>query len=147
MIPHDRATEVTDAEGVAELLGMSYKTFRNKGGGAAFGLQPFEPSRRKLLFDRAQAEALAADRPPPPRPASGGEHPDDLLDEQDVAQALDITYATVRKDRSAGRLGDDWTDVCGVAHIRRATLHEVVKARPGRGVGGGRPRKVKAEDR
>ncbi len=145
MIPHDR--EAIDAEGVAELLGISYKTLRNRGGPEEFGLRAFEPGRRKKLYDRAQAEAAAADRPLPAWRIGTAEHPDDLLDEQDAAALLGVEYSTVRKDRSNGRL-PGWIQVCGVAHIKRATLQLAIAVRPGRGVGGGRPRKgTTAEDR
>lgn len=139
MIPAGRAA--IDAEGTAELLGISYKTFRNRRAADEYGLQPFNPGRRKLLYDRAQAEAARDGRPLPVWPTGTREHPDDLLDERDVADVLGVAYATVRKDRHNGRL-PGWIDVCGVPHIRRATLAEVIAARPGRGVGGGRPRKT-----
>ncbi|MBB2909306.1 hypothetical protein FHS43_000552 [Streptosporangium becharense] len=144
MIPHGR--EAIDAKGVAEALGMAYKTFRNKGGAEHFGLQPFVPGRRKPLYDRAQVEAVRDGRVLPTWSIGTRQHPDDLLDEQDVAEALGITYAAVRKDRSAGRL-PGWVDVCGVAHIKRAALRLVIASRPGRGVGGGRPRKATDADR
>ncbi|PZG08913.1 hypothetical protein C1J01_38370 [Nonomuraea aridisoli] len=128
-----------DAQGACAILGISYKTWSNKGGASAYGLTPFAPGRRKPLFDRAQVEAVRDGSPIPSR-GTGEPHPDDLLDEQDVADELGVAYATVRKDHSTGRLSG-WTDVCGQAHIRRATLTEIIAARPGRGVGGGRPRK------
>lgn len=138
MIPAGRTA--VDAEGAAEILGMSYKTFRNRGAAGEYGLQPFNPGRRKLLYDRAQVEAARDGRELPVWPVGTREHPDDLLDEHDVAAVLGVTYATVRKDRNVGRL-PGWEDVCGVPHIRRSVLAKVVAARPGRGVGGGRPRK------
>jgi hypothetical protein len=137
VIPHGR--EAVDGAEVAAIFGMSYKTFRNRGGGAAFGLHPFNPGRRKPLYDRAQAEAVRDGRPLPAWAVGTAHHADDLLDEQDAAGYLGITYAAVRHDRAVGRL-PGWIEVGGVAHIRRATLDMVIAARPGRGVGGGRPR-------
>ncbi|MEU9837472.1 hypothetical protein AB0D67_38555 [Streptosporangium sp. NPDC048047] len=121
MIPQGR--DAIDAEGIAQLLGMAYKTFRNKGGAAAVGLQPFTPGRRKPLYDRAQAEAVRDGRPLPTWPVGTREHPDDLLDEQDAAEALGVEYSTVRKDRSTGRL-PGWITVCrssGCSRRRGAT--------------------------
>jgi hypothetical protein len=122
------------------MLGISYKTWRNKGGGAAYGLQPLNPGRKTLLYDRAQVEAIRDGHELPAWPQDAREHAADLLDEHDAAAHLGVTYDTVRHDRAVGRL-PGWTDVCGVAHIRRSVLDRVIAARPGRGVGGGRPRK------
>lgn len=138
MIPRGRP--VVDSAGAAAILGVSYKTWRNKGGGKAYGLRPLNPGRRKLLYDRATVEAVRDGRAAPTWPDVP--HPDDLLDEQDVAAALGITYAAVRHDRTVADRLPGWVEVCGVAHIKRATLEQVIAARPGRGVGGGRPRKT-----
>lgn len=138
MIPHGRTA--VDAAGAAELLGMSYKTFRNRNAAAEYGLRPLNPGRRKLLYDRAQVVAARDGRPLPTWPTGTGQHPEDLLDEQDAAEVLGVAYSTVRKDRSDDRLGG-WVEVCGVAHISRSALARAVAERPGRGVGGGRPRK------
>ena len=140
MIPHGRTP--VDAATAAELLGVAYSTFRNQGGAAAYGLRPLNPGRRKLLYDRAQVEAVAEGRTLPVWPAGTRKHPQDLLDEQDAAEELGVKYSTIRHDRAVGRL-PGWVDVCGVAHIERATLQRVIAARPGRrGLGGGRPRKA-----
>ncbi|MGW0805932.1 hypothetical protein [Nonomuraea sp. NPDC002799] len=139
MIPHGRGA--VDSRGAAEMLGVSYKTWLNNGA-AAYGLRPFAPERKTLLYDRAQVEAVRDGRELPASPADTHKHPGDLLDERDVAEELAVTYETVRKDRKIGRL-PGWVDVCGVPHIKRSTLASVIAARPGRGVGGGRPRKAR----
>ncbi|WP_143020339.1 hypothetical protein [Sinosporangium album] len=138
MIPH--GSDAVDGRGAAEILGISYKTWRNKGGGAAYGLAPLNPGRKTLLYDRTHVEAARDGQQPQAPPQGSDKHPADLLDEQDAAAELSVKYATIRHDRAAGRL-PGWTDVCGVAHIKRATLDRVIAARPGQGVGGGRPRK------
>ncbi|WP_146607418.1 hypothetical protein [Spongiactinospora gelatinilytica] len=138
MIPNGR--DVVDGRGAAEILGISYKTWSNKGGAKAFGLRPLNEGRRTLLYDRAQVEAVRDGRELPVWPQGTREHPGDLLDEQDAADVLGVTYGALRHDRAVGRL-PGWVDVCGVAHIKRATLDRVIAARPGRGVGGGRPRR------
>ncbi|WP_214110474.1 hypothetical protein [Acrocarpospora catenulata] len=112
----------------------------NKGCDAAYALQPLNPGRKTLLFDRAHVEAVAAGRTPPATTATADPHPADLLDEQDAAEELGVTYATVRHDRAVVR-PPGWMEVCGVALIKRATLARVIATRPGRGVSGGRPRK------
>ncbi|MGI5223535.1 helix-turn-helix transcriptional regulator [Actinoallomurus sp. CA-142502] len=138
MIPRGRP--VVDAAGAAQLLGISYKTFRNTAVAADPEFPaPVNPGRRKLLYDEAQVRAYAADEPLPKLPT--GEHPDDLLDDQETADVLDVAYATIRADRRADRL-PEYVDVLGVPHYRRADLARVpTEMRPGRGAGGGRPRK------
>lgn len=138
MIPHGRTA--IDAAEAAAILGISVQTWHNTRRPDELGLRPFNPGRRKLLYDRAQVEAARGGHPLPTWPVGTGEHPDDLLDEHDAAEALGVTYATVRKDRQVGRL-PGWVEVCGVPHIKRSTLRLVVESRPGRGRGGGRPRK------
>lgn len=133
-----RGRPVVDAAGAAALLGMTYKTFRNNGTAHEPGFpDPVNPGRRKLLYDEQQVRAYAAGQPLPELPA--GEHPEDLLDEHEAGEVLGVTYATVRKDRHVGRLPAHET-VCGVVHWPRAELERVPEMRPGRGVGGGRPR-------
>ncbi|WP_141576144.1 AlpA family transcriptional regulator [Actinomadura sp. WMMA1423] len=137
MIPQGRA--VVDAAGAAQLLGMAYQTFRNQGVTGEPGFPaPVNRGRRKLLYDRAQVEAYSDGRPLPPLPEPG--HPDDLLDERDIADARGVAHPTVTKERHTGRLVD-FVEVCGVPHLRRGALEEQLRERPGRGVGGGRPRK------
>lgn len=137
MIPRGRA--VVDAAGAARLLGIAYQTFRNRGVAHAPGFPaPVNPGRRKLLYDRAQVEAYRDRRPLPELPEAG--HPDDLLDDHDVAAVRGVTPATVTKERQARRL-IGFRDVCGVPHLRRGALDEQLAERPGRGVGGGRPRR------
>lgn len=137
MIPHGRP--VVDSAGAAELLGKATKTFTNSVSRSPGFPAPVNPGRRRLLYDVAQVEAYRDMRPIPALPR--GRHADDLLDELDAAEALGVKYATVRKDRDVGRLPPG-VDVCGVVHWRRYTLAAVLAARPGQGVGGGRPRKT-----
>lgn len=139
MIPHGR--DAVNGEAAAEILGVSYKTWRNRKLAAELGLRPFNEGRKPLLFDRAQVESARDGRELPTWPVGTGQHPDDLLDEHDVAAALGVETSSVRHDRSVGRL-PGWFKVQGVLHIRRATLDVVIASRPGRGVGGGRPRKA-----
>lgn len=137
MIPRGRP--VVDAAGAAELLGITYGTFRNRGvAGDPDFPRPLNPGRRKLLYDRAQVEAYRDGKPLPALPE--GEHPTDLLDEHEAAALLGVAYATVRKDRNVGRLPDVQM-VCGLAYWPRAVLERVPETRLGRGAGGGRPRK------
>lgn len=139
MIPHGRP--VVDAEGAAKICGMAYKTFRNKGvtGDPEFPA-PVNPGRRKLLYDLEQVQAYADDRPLPELPQ--GERPEDLLDEHDAAEVLGVTYDTVRKDRDVGRMPEH-VMVFGLVHWPRRVLARVPEQmRPGRGVGGGQPRKA-----
>ncbi|RCG31943.1 hypothetical protein DQ384_05215 [Sphaerisporangium album] len=138
MIPHDH--QAVNARTAAQILGKSLQTWRNQKLADKHGLRPLNPGRRTLLYDRAQVEAARDGRPLPALPVGTTQHPDDLLDEQDAAEYLEVDYSTVRADKSLGRL-PGWFDVEGVDHIRRATLDVAIAARPGRGVGGGRPRK------
>lgn len=137
MIPQGRAA--VDAAGAAQLLGIAYQTFRNQGVTGEPGFPaPLNQGRRKLLYDRAQVEAFRDERPLPPLPAPG--HEDDLLDERDIADARGVAHTTVTKERHTERLVG-FVEVCGVPHLRRGSLEEQLRERPGRGVGGGRPRR------
>jgi hypothetical protein len=138
MIPRGRPA--IDAARFAALLGMAYKTWHTQGVAHSEGApRPVNPGRRKLLYDLAQAEAFRDGTPLPPLPQ--GEDPSDLLDEREAAELLGVSYETVRKDRRIGRLPES-VEVCGVHHFRRGDLQRVpAEMRPGRGVGGGRPRR------
>ncbi|GAA4102884.1 hypothetical protein [Nonomuraea soli] len=140
MIPRD--THAVDAQAACQILGISYKSWHNTGGATRFELTPLNPGRRKPLYDQRQVEAARDHRAIPPLP-SRPPHPDDLLDDLDIAEILAVQYVTVRKDRADGRL-TGWIQVCGVHHLTRAKLASQIAARPGKGVGGGRPRKQAA---
>ncbi|TDD37873.1 hypothetical protein E1287_07400 [Actinomadura sp. KC06] len=137
MIPAGRTA--VDAAGAAQLLGLAYQTFRNAGVAHEDGFPaPLNPGRRKLLYDRDQVEAYRDGRALPALPAPGDA--DDLLDERDIADLRGVAHTTVTKERHVGRL-TGFVEVCGVVHLRRGDLDEQLRARPGRGVGGGRPPK------
>lgn len=137
MIPAGRTA--VDAAGAAEVLGMAYQTFRNRGVARAPGFPaPLNPGRRKLLYDRAQVAAYRDGRALPELPGPGDA--DDLLDDRDIAELRGVAVSTVVKERHVGRL-TGFVEVCGVPHLRRGDLEAQLQARPGRGVGGGRPRK------
>jgi predicted DNA-binding transcriptional regulator AlpA len=138
-----RGRPVVDAVEAAQLLGKSVKTFRNAISGSHGFPAPVNPGRRKLLYDREQVQAYRDMRPLPELPPAG--HDDDLLDEHDTAQLLGVKDATVRKDRDVGRLPEP-VKVGGVVHWRRSVIAAVPASRPGRGVGGGRPRKNPTPD-
>ena len=118
MIPHGRT--VVDAAEAAAVLGISYQTFRNQKTtqDPAFPA-PLNPGRRKLLYDREQVEAYRDGRPLPKLPEAA--HPDDLLDELETAELLGRAYATVRKDRTQGRM-PGVVEVCGLPHWHRRVL-------------------------
>ncbi|MCP9947259.1 hypothetical protein LUX33_01445 [Actinomadura madurae] len=135
VIPASR--DAVDAAAAAELLGMAYQTFRNRGVAHEPGFPaPLNPGRRKLLYDRAQVVAYREGQPLPKLPEA--EHADDLLDDHDVAAVRGVSPATVTKERHVGRL-DGFVEVYGVPHLRRGALAGQLRERPGRGVGGGRP--------
>ncbi|NUT10387.1 MAG: hypothetical protein HOQ38_07900 [Nonomuraea sp.] len=142
MIPH--GCQAVDAKAACEILGISYKTWHNTGGESRYGLTPLNPGRRKPLYERTHVEA-ARDAQPIPSAEPQPPHPDDLLDDLDIAETLGVAYATIRKDRADGRL-TGWTQVYGVHHLTRAALGDQIAARPGKGVGGGRPRKTTPAD-
>ncbi|MGP3917660.1 helix-turn-helix transcriptional regulator [Nonomuraea sp. 10N515B] len=131
MIPAGR--DAVDGAGAAELLGMSPQTFRNKRiAGSEDFPRPFNPGRRKPLYDRASLEAYRNGRQLPSWPLS--RHPDDLLDGPEAAELLDVEYATLRHYLYEARL--PVVDVCGVPHIRRGDIEErrTNPGRPGRPV-------------
>lgn len=67
--------------------------------------------------------------------------PTTYLDMPAVAARLDVTESTIRKYRSQGRLPEPDIMLGQSPGWRATTIDAWIKARPGRGVGGGRPRK------
>ncbi|MFJ5879182.1 helix-turn-helix domain-containing protein [Streptomyces sp. NPDC093088] len=93
------------------------------------------PESRYLLYDLAQTDAYLKGRPIPQLP--DGEHPDDLLTADDVAQILGINTSTVRAYATQGHLSPGTTRY-GARLWTRREVHDRLHNAPGQGKGGGR---------
>ncbi|MGW9448566.1 helix-turn-helix domain-containing protein [Streptomyces sp. NPDC055632] len=134
MIPLGRP--VLNETDVARRAGVPLPTWRRKHAAAFREHVPdLLPDSRYLLYDLAQADAHLEGRPIPPLPE--GEHPDDLLTADDLAQILGINTSTVRAYATQGHLSPGTTRYSA----RLWPRHEVHDSRdnaPGQGKGGGR---------
>lgn len=135
MIPRNRPV-INEAD-IAQQAGVPIATWRRREAPAfrqrVTGLFPHS---RILIYDRAQAAAYLAGRPLPDLPA--GEHPDDLLNDQEAAAELGITAGAVRAYATQGYLPPGTT----VYSLRVWTRRDIIERRdnpPGQGRGGGRP--------
>jgi hypothetical protein len=77
---------------------------------------------RPQLWDKEQADAYANGEPVPPLPQ--GEHPDDLLNDDEAAALAGLTPATWARYRRAGRVPKVDKVVCGADHWRRRTIEK-----------------------
>lgn len=94
------------------------------------------PHSRILIYDLEQARAYLAGSPIPALPA--GEHPDDLLNDEETAAVLGVTASTVRAYATQGYLPAGKT-LYSVRVWPRRDIEERRKNPPGQGKGGGRP--------
>ncbi|MGA5874008.1 helix-turn-helix domain-containing protein [Streptomyces cinereoruber] len=134
MIPRGRP--VLNETDVARRAGVSLATWRRRGAAAFREHVPdLLPGSRFLLYDLAQTDAYLEGRPVPALPE--GEHPDDLLTADDVAQILGINTSTVRAYATQGHLSPGTTRYGARLWTRREVLERRDNA-PGQGKGGGR---------
>lgn len=121
---------VVDREGVGRVHGLGWHTARARQPWAVDGHpspvnKPAEASagRSPALWDTEQVRAHAAGRPVPAVP--GEDHPDDLLDEREVAELHNLTVRQFQELRAGSRVNltipDPDATPCGVDHWRRAT--------------------------
>lgn len=134
MIPRGRP--VLNETDVARRAGVSLATWRRRDAAAFREHVPdLLPGSRFLLYDLAQTDAYLEGRPVPALPE--GEHPDDLLTADDVAQILGINTSTVRAYATQGHLSPGTTRYGARLWTRREVLERRDNA-PGQGKGGGR---------
>ncbi|MGC9479256.1 DNA-binding protein [Streptomyces sp. WG4] len=132
-----RNRPVINEADIAQQAGVPIATWRRRDAPAfRRRVTSLFPHSRILIYDRAQATAYLAGRPLPELPA--GEHPDDLLNDQEAAAELGITASTVRAYATQGYLPPGTT----VYSLRLWTRRDITERRdnpPGQGRGGGRP--------
>ncbi|WP_228901797.1 helix-turn-helix domain-containing protein [Streptomyces sp. DH1] len=135
MIPRNRP--VINEVDIAQQAGVPIATWRRRDAPAfRRRVTSLFPHSRILIYDRAEATAYLAGRPLPELPA--GEHPDDLLSDQEAAAELGITASTVRAYATQGYIPPGTT----VYSLRLWTRRDITERRdnpPGQGLGGGRP--------
>lgn len=101
MIPRNRPA--INEPDLARQAGVPIATWRRRDAPAFRKRVPsFFPSSRTLLYDRAQAHAYLNGLPIPALPT--GEHPDDLLNDDEAATVLGVTASTVRAYATQGYL-------------------------------------------
>ncbi|MCT9141726.1 DNA-binding protein [Streptomyces violarus] len=94
------------------------------------------PQSRVKIYDLAQARAYLAGSPIPELPA--GEHPDDLLNDEETAAVLGVTASTVRAYATQGYISTGKT-LYSVRVWPRSDIEDRRNNPPGQGKGGGRP--------
>ncbi|WP_251021425.1 hypothetical protein [Streptomyces sp. ISL-98] len=93
MIPRNRP--VLNEADIAQQAGVPVATWQRRDAPAfRQRVASVFPRSRILIYDLAQARAYLAGRPIPVLPA--GEHPDDLLNDEETAAVLGVTASTVR---------------------------------------------------
>ncbi|MGW0703816.1 helix-turn-helix domain-containing protein [Streptomyces sp. NPDC002867] len=134
MIPRNRP--VINESDIAQQAGVPIATWRRRDAPAFRQRVPaLFPNSRTLIYDLAQARAYLAGRPIPALPT--GEHPDDLLNDEEAAALLGVAASTVRAYASQGYLPAGTT----VYSLRVWPRHEIEHRRDnplGQGKGGGR---------
>ncbi|MEV0749875.1 helix-turn-helix domain-containing protein [Streptomyces sp. NPDC050273] len=135
MIPRDRPA-INEAD-IAQQAGVPLAIWRRRDAPAFRQRVPaLFPNSRTLLYDQAQAHAYLDGTPIPALPS--GEHPDDLLNDEEAAAALGVTPSTVRSYAIQGYLAPGKT-VYSVRVWQRRDIDERRNNPPGQGKGGGRP--------
>ncbi|MEJ8662317.1 DNA-binding protein [Streptomyces sp. MS1.AVA.4] len=135
MIPRSRP--VINESDIARQAGIPLATWRRRDAPAfRQRVASLFPSSRILIYDLAQAHAHLNGLPIPALPV--GEHPDDLLNDEESATLLGVAASTVRAYATQGYLSAGTT----VYSVRVWTRRDVEERRnnpPGQGKGGGRP--------
>lgn len=135
MIPRNRPV-INEAD-IAQQAGVPIATWRRRDAPAfRQRVASLFPSSRVLIYDLAQARACLAGTPIPALPA--GEHPDDLLNDEETAAVLGVTASTVRAYAAQGYLSRGKT-LYSVRVWPRRDIEERLNNPPGQGKGGGRP--------
>ncbi|MEN8651726.1 helix-turn-helix domain-containing protein [Streptomyces sp. 21So2-11] len=135
MIPRGRP--VINESDIARQVGVPTATWRRRDAPAFRQRVPaLFPNSRVLIYDQAQAQAHIEGRPVPALPT--GEHPDDLLNDEEAAALLGVTASTVRAYATQGYLPAG-TTVYSLRLWTRRDIEERRNTPPRQGKGGGRP--------
>lgn len=135
MIPRSRP--VINESDLAQQAGVPIATWRRRDAPAfRQRVASLFPSSRILIYDLAQAQAHLNGQPIPALPT--GEHPDDLLNDEETATLLGVAASTVRAYATQGYLSAG-TTVYSVRVWPRRDIEERRNNPPGQGKGGGRP--------
>ncbi|ROQ65203.1 hypothetical protein EDD95_8057 [Streptomyces sp. CEV 2-1] len=141
MIRAGRLKYVQTLAGLAEQLGVSYGTLRNKGLHLQEGHPApiSSPTARVQLWDAEQTRAFHSGKPIPDLPVT--DYDQDLLDRHEAAVELGVSTATWNSYKSDPRLAEHVVLVPeqgGTEHWPRYVVRAFKDSRPGRGAGGGR---------
>ncbi|WP_093804021.1 helix-turn-helix domain-containing protein [Streptomyces sp. Wb2n-11] len=135
MIPRGRP--VINESDIARQAGVPIATWRRRDAPAFRQRVPaLFPHSRVLVYDLAQTQAHIEGRPVPALPP--GEHPDDLLNDEEAAALLGVAPSTVRAYATQGYLPAG-TTVYSLRVWTRRDIEERRSAPSRQGKGGGRP--------
>lgn len=134
MIPRNRP--VINERDIALQAGVPLATWRRRDAPRFREHVPALFDSRVRIYDHAQALAHLKGRPIPELPA--GPHPDDLLNDEEAAEALGVSPSTVRAYATQGYLPAG-TTVYSLRLWTRGDIEERRDAPPRQGQGGGRP--------
>lgn len=135
MIPRNRPV-INEAD-IAQQAGVPIATWRRRDAPAfRRRVASLFPRSRILIYDLAQARAYLAGKPIPTLPT--GEHPDDLLNDEEAAALLGVSASTVRAYATQGYISAGKT-LYSLRVWPRGDLEERRNNPPGQGKGGGRP--------
>ncbi|WP_331758124.1 helix-turn-helix domain-containing protein [[Kitasatospora] papulosa] len=122
---------------IARQAGVPIATWRRRDAPAFRQRVPaLFPDSRVLVYDLAQTQAHLEGRPIPALPP--GEHPDDLLNDEEAAALLGVAPSTVRAYATQGYLPAG-TTVYSLRVWARRDVEERRSTPPRQGKGGGRP--------
>ncbi|MEW1906592.1 hypothetical protein [Streptomyces sp. NPDC086147] len=140
MIHPDRRHLVRTREMLAQDMGMSMGTFRNKRPYTQPGFPaPISAAgARTLLWDGEQTDAFLAGETVPALPPADG--PGVLLDRQEAAAELGVTPRTWDGYATDPRLHAHLVDIHGVDHWPRGAVQAFRDSRPGKAAASGRPK-------
>ncbi|MGP4112331.1 hypothetical protein ACTWP5_15640 [Streptomyces sp. 4N509B] len=140
MIPAGRTP--ADSTRAARLLGISLSTFRNRRAWQTLPPTLSRPGARQRIWDEEQLLAAVEGRPV--LAIAAQPHPRDLLDAEEARQTIPEQQRPTRQtwasylSNGTGPRPDQ--SVFGVPHFYRETIPAWLASRPGRGIGGGRPK-------
>lgn len=138
MIP--AAREVLTDEQAAAAYGITGRHARRTGLYDQIPVPPVRNATRVRLWDAEQIRAAAAGTPIPDLPADPA--PEDLFDAAEVCTRFGLDPSTLTHYVADGYAPPPDERIHGIRFWCRSTLDRWAVSRPGRGAGGGRPRKT-----
>lgn len=142
MIRAGRRHLVRTLADLAAQQGIQHQSYLNQGYHQAEGFpDPISsPRARTRLYDAEQVDAHLTGKPRPPLPSEDDDQ--DLLDRREAAAVLGVSPRTWDTYKSHPLLTGHMTDIGGVEHWPRGTVHRYRDDRPGKPATTGRPKRA-----